>query len=92
MLSPFLARVHGYYHFTIQKESNNNKACFRIYKENVEVLYNNAKGGTDSTPVGATSFILELQAGEKVQIINDDSTSIKGMHTDPPAGFLLYGL
>ncbi len=69
MFSPFLARVHGYYHFTVQKESDNSKACFRIFKEGVEVLYNNAKGGTDSTPVGATSFILELQAGEKVALI-----------------------
>ena len=62
------------------------------------MLYDNAKGGTDSTPVGATSFILELQAGEKVEIINEGSTSIKGRHTGSVvyrswfSGFLLIGL
>ncbi len=93
------APVHGYYQFTVQKESNNNQAMFRVHKGGVQVLFNHAKGGTYATPVFASSFILQLQAGESVTIINDASTVIYGTISAEPSvyrswfsGFLLYGL
>ena len=72
------------------------------------MLYNDGFGfsgygsSADPTPVTATSFILELQQGERVQVYNHDtSTIIYGAHSDPSgglvyrswfSGFLLYAL
>ena len=92
----YTAPLHGYYHFTVQKESNSGQAKFRIYKEGEEVLYNGGYGGSaDPTPVATSSFILELKARERVQIYNLGSTVIYG--GDPGyrswfSGFLLYAL
>ena len=95
----YTAPLHGYYHFTVQKESNNGRARFRIYKEGVWVMLNMAFGGpNDADPVGTTSFLLELQAGENVQIINEDSSIIYGVNPGKSvywswfSGFLVYAL
>ena len=96
----YSAPVHGYYHFTVQKEGDKSLATFRIYKEGVEVLYHDAlyMGAADPDPVSATSFILELKAGERVQIYNHASTIIYGVNSGTSvyrswfSGFLLYAL
>ena len=93
----YTASVHGYYHFTVQKESDNSHAYFRVYKEGVEVLYHAGYWpNSDTAPVSATSFILELQAGERVQIYNDDSSIIHGAYSGVYrswfSGFLIYAL
>ncbi len=96
----FLAPVHGYYQFMVQKESNGNKASFRVFKDGVQMLYNAFYSGGDVQPVTASSFILELQMGEKVQIKNVDSSEINGeggsggpgVYRSWFSGFLLYRL
>ncbi len=95
----YTANVHGFYHFTVQKESNNYRAMFRVFKEGAEVLYNHRDAGSANvSPVSATSFVLELQAGERVQIYNDASTIIYGVNPETDvyrswfSGFLIYAL
>ena len=89
----YTAPVHGYYQFTVQKESDNS-ANFRIYKEGVWVLYNDGIDGSVLTPVSTSSFILELQAGERVQIYNSVSCTMyggtSGVYRSWFSGFLLY--
>ena len=78
----FPASVQGYYHFTVQKESNNGAAFFRIFKEGVQVLYNDAWfGSADDTPVSTSSFILKLLEGERVTVVNQIT-----------AGTVIYGV
>ncbi len=93
----YTAPVHGFYQFSVQKESDNYRAIFKVFKEGVLVLYNNFVNFDDEQPVTATSFILELQAGERVQIYNDGSTVIYGaisgtVYRSWFSGYLLYGL
>ena len=79
----YTAPLHGYYHFTVQKESDNKVARFRVYKEGVEVMYNDASGDSaDPVPVSTSSFILQLQARERVQIYNVGSTIVRGIRSD----------
>ncbi len=94
----YTAPVHGFYQFSVQKESDNYRAFLRVFKEGVQVLYNDFINLDDGIPVTATSFILELQAGERVQIYNDYSSSIAGVLSGTSvyrswfSGYLLYGL
>ena len=95
----YTAFVHGYYHFTVQKQSNNKGAHFRIYKEGVEVLFNDCYIPDHNAPSSASSFILELQAGERVQIYNHRSSVIYGIASAGSSvyrswfsGFLLHAL
>ena len=95
----YTAPVHGYYHFTVQKESNNYHAMFRVFKEGVEVLFNHRDASSsNASPVSATSFVLELQAGERVQIYTHASTIIYGVLSGTSvyrswfSGFLIYAL
>ncbi len=94
----YTAPVHGFYHFTAQKESNNNRANFFFVKEGERVTITGHYNEHHPTPWSTSSVILELQAGERVQIENIDSTIIYGVNSGTNiyrswfSGFLLYGL
>ncbi len=95
----YTAPVHGFYQFTVQKESNNYRGYFFFVKEGERVAFHPRYDPDHVDTVGSSSIILELQAGERVQIENIDSTIIYGVYTSGTSiyrslfsGFLLYGL
>ncbi len=93
----FTAPIDGYYYFNVQKESNNNKATLYYVKEGIRLAFVQAYMEYDSIPLSTSSIILELQAGERVQIENVDSNIIYGtldatIYKSWFMGFLLHSM
>ncbi len=67
-------------------------------KEGEHVMFNQRYDADHAEPVSTSSVILELQAGERVQVENTDSGVIYGVSAGTSiyrlwfSGFLLYGL
>ncbi len=93
----YTAPVHGYYFFTVQKESDNYYATFNFVKEGVRVAHNAFYDQDIHSPVSTSSIILELETGERVQVENTASTFVYGTVENTYyrswfSGFLLYSL